>query len=85
VAVKYLIGSALANSAVLKSDLLELETYETNLNEKERVTLIDLLKRVAASVSSISQILVARKVLGDLDIKKLPERAGWLRQPHNSP
>jgi hypothetical protein len=64
VAVKYLIGSALANSAVLKSDLLELETYETNLNEKERVTLIDLLKRVAASVSSISQILVARKGFG---------------------
>lgn len=63
-AVKYLIGSALANSAVLKSDLLELETYETNLNEKERVTLIDLLKRVAASVSSISQILVARKGFG---------------------
>lgn len=62
--MKYLIGSALANSAVLKSDLLELETYETNLNEKERVTLIDLLKRVAASVSSISQILVARKGFG---------------------
>jgi hypothetical protein len=46
VAVKYLLGSALANSAVLKTDLLELQNYEGVIQKKEKGFLLDMAKRV---------------------------------------
>lgn len=61
VAVKYLVGSVLTNSAVLKADLLELESYERLMRKKEKSTLCDVIGKVQEALGGVNTIVIQRK------------------------